>query len=44
MTVEVVATDWKWLFLYPEQGIATINRLVCRSVRPSSSASPRQGS
>ncbi|WP_322964369.1 ubiquinol oxidase subunit II [Sphingomonas fuzhouensis] len=28
MTVEVVATDWKWLFLYPEQGIATINRLV----------------
>lgn len=28
MTVEVVSLDWKWLFLYPEQGIATINELV----------------
>ena len=23
LTVEVVALDWKWLFIYPEQGIAT---------------------
>ena len=26
--VEVVALDWKWLFIYPEQGIATVNELV----------------
>jgi cytochrome o ubiquinol oxidase subunit 2 len=23
--IEAVALDWKWLFIYPEQGIATIN-------------------
>ncbi|MHC8301637.1 ubiquinol oxidase subunit II [Pseudomonas sp. ZS1P83] len=28
ITVEVVAMDWKWLFIYPEQGIATVNKLV----------------
>lgn len=27
LTVEVVALDWKWLFIYPEQGIATLNYL-----------------
>ena len=27
MTVQVVALDWKWLFIYPEQGIATVNFL-----------------
>lgn len=27
MTVEVVSLDWKWLFIYPAQGIATINYL-----------------
>lgn len=26
--VEVVAMNWKWLFIYPEQGIATVNELV----------------
>jgi len=25
LTIQVVALDWKWLFIYPEQGIATIN-------------------
>ncbi|MBA3814932.1 MAG: COX aromatic rich motif-containing protein [Parachlamydiaceae bacterium] len=25
LTIEVVALDWKWLFIYPEQGIATLN-------------------
>lgn len=25
VTIEVVALDWKWLFIYPEQGIATVN-------------------
>lgn len=28
MVVQVVAMDWKWLFIYPEQNIATINKLV----------------
>lgn len=27
LQVEVIATDWKWVFVYPEQGIATINEL-----------------
>lgn len=25
LTVQVVAMDWKWLFIYPELGIATLN-------------------
>lgn len=25
--VQVVALDWKWLFIYPEEGIATVNFL-----------------
>jgi cytochrome o ubiquinol oxidase subunit II len=28
ITVEVVALDWKWLFIYPEQGIAVVNDLA----------------
>lgn len=28
LVVEVVALDWKWLFIYPEQGVATVNELV----------------
>ena len=28
LTVEVVALDWKWLFIYPEQGIASVNELA----------------
>ncbi|AUX79824.1 MULTISPECIES: ubiquinol oxidase subunit II [Sinorhizobium] len=28
LTVEVVALDWKWLFFYPDQGIATLNELA----------------
>jgi cytochrome o ubiquinol oxidase subunit 2 len=27
ITIDVVALDWKWLFIYPEQGIATVNYL-----------------
>ena len=27
MTVQVVALNWKWLFIYPEEGIATVNYL-----------------
>jgi cytochrome o ubiquinol oxidase subunit II len=26
--VDVVSLDWKWLFIYPDQGIATVNQLV----------------
>lgn len=26
--VQVVSLDWKWLFIYPDQGIATVNQLV----------------
>jgi cytochrome o ubiquinol oxidase subunit 2 len=26
--VQVVSLDWKWLFIYREEGIATVNRLV----------------
>lgn len=25
LKIQVVAMDWKWLFIYPEQGIATVN-------------------
>lgn len=28
LDVEVVSLDWKWLFIYPTQGIASVNRLV----------------
>jgi cytochrome o ubiquinol oxidase subunit 2 len=28
LTVEVVSLDWKWLFIYPEQHIATVNQVV----------------
>lgn len=34
LTVEVVAMDWKWLFLYPDQGIATVNELVAPVDQP----------
>ncbi|MBV9842777.1 MAG: ubiquinol oxidase subunit II [Sphingomonadaceae bacterium] len=26
--VQVVALDWKWLFIYPAENVATVNRLV----------------
>ena len=26
--VDVVSLDWKWLFIYPDQGVATVNQLV----------------
>jgi cytochrome o ubiquinol oxidase subunit II len=34
LTVEVVALDWKWLFIYPEQGIATVNEVAAPVDRP----------
>lgn len=26
--IDVIALDWKWLFIYPEQGIATVNEIA----------------
>jgi len=34
LEVEVVAQDWKWLFIYPDQRIATVNQLVFPSRTP----------
>ena len=28
LRIEVIALDWKWLFIYPDQGIATVNQVV----------------
>lgn len=28
LEIQVVSLDWKWLFIYPEQGVATVNELV----------------
>jgi cytochrome o ubiquinol oxidase subunit II len=28
LVVEVVSLDWRWLFIYPREGIATVNYLV----------------
>lgn len=32
--VQVVAQDWRWLFIYPEYGVATVDRLVLPAGRP----------
>ncbi|WP_447982856.1 MULTISPECIES: ubiquinol oxidase subunit II [Pseudomonadota] len=32
--IEVIATDWKWVFVYPDLGIATINQLNFPANRP----------
>ncbi len=34
INVEVVSLDWKWLFIYPDQGIATVNQLVVPAGTP----------
>src|SRR5690606_11181040 len=34
LDVEVAALDWKWLFIYPEQGIATVNEMAAPVDRP----------
>ena len=34
LRVQVVGYDWKWLFIYPEQGIATAGKLVFPADRP----------
>ena len=32
--VQVVSLDWKWLFIYPEHGVASVNRLVMPAATP----------
>jgi cytochrome o ubiquinol oxidase subunit 2 len=32
--IQVVALDWKWLFIYPAQGVATVNQLVVPTGTP----------
>jgi cytochrome o ubiquinol oxidase subunit 2 len=34
LEVQVVALDWKWLFIYPEQNVATVNELALPVDRP----------
>ncbi|MEM8791342.1 MAG: ubiquinol oxidase subunit II [Pseudomonadota bacterium] len=34
MVIQVVAMDWKWLFLYPEHNIATVNEVAAVVDRP----------
>jgi cytochrome o ubiquinol oxidase subunit II len=28
LEIQVISLDWKWLFIYPEQGVASVNELV----------------
>ena len=28
LEIQVVSLDWKWLFIYPDQGVASVNQLV----------------
>jgi cytochrome o ubiquinol oxidase subunit 2 len=34
LEVQVVSLDWKWLFIYPSQGVASVNRLVLPAGTP----------
>jgi cytochrome o ubiquinol oxidase subunit 2 len=34
LEVQVVSLDWKWLFIYPSQGLASVNKLVVPARRP----------
>jgi cytochrome o ubiquinol oxidase subunit 2 len=34
VAVQVVSLDWKWLFIYPDQGIASVNHLVVPAGTP----------
>jgi cytochrome o ubiquinol oxidase subunit 2 len=34
LRVDVVALDWKWLFIYPDQGVAAVNQLVVPAGTP----------
>lgn len=34
LNVQVISLDWKWLFVYPDEGVATVNHLVVPVGRP----------
>lgn len=34
LKIQVVALDWKWLFIYPEEGIATVNEIAVPVDKP----------
>ncbi|MGI8847012.1 MAG: ubiquinol oxidase subunit II [Candidatus Dormibacteria bacterium] len=34
LTVQVIALDWKWLFIYPDEGVASVNSLVIPTNTP----------
>jgi cytochrome o ubiquinol oxidase subunit 2 len=34
LNVQVVSLDWKWLFIYPDQNVASVNRLVIPAAVP----------
>jgi cytochrome o ubiquinol oxidase subunit 2 len=34
LRVDVVSLDWKWLFIYPDQGLAAVNQLVIPAGAP----------
>jgi cytochrome o ubiquinol oxidase subunit II len=34
LEVDVIALDWKWLFIYPDYGVATVNELAAPINRP----------
>jgi cytochrome o ubiquinol oxidase subunit II len=34
LRVDVVALDWKWLFIYPDKGVAAVNQLVIPAATP----------
>ncbi|NLO69882.1 MAG: ubiquinol oxidase subunit II [Porphyromonadaceae bacterium] len=34
LQVQVISTDWNWIFIYPEENIATINELIIQADRP----------
>ena len=34
LRVDVVALDWKWLFIYPDHGVASVNQLVIPAGAP----------
>ncbi|MEO7877736.1 MAG: ubiquinol oxidase subunit II [Dokdonella sp.] len=34
LEIQVVSLDWKWLFIYPEQGVAALNELVIPAATP----------
>jgi cytochrome o ubiquinol oxidase subunit 2 len=34
LKVQVIALDWKWLFIYPDQGVASVNEVVAPAGTP----------